>query len=129
MPQADNDTIALRVPGLFRHLWETKIRDFEFDPRLTAVGMSEDTAEELEVRRNRVVASETERLRELGIGTPRERYEAGETFQFSRSRIGGNLFGADYVREHPLVRDRSIRWLRVDADDVVTLGESPTLRR
>lgn len=43
--------------------------------------------------------------------------------------LGGNMFNDDYIREHPLVADRFVRWLQVDADDTVTLGESPLVAR
>ena len=43
--------------------------------------------------------------------------------------LGGNMFNDDYIREHPLVADRFVRWLQADADDTVTLGESPLVAR
>ena len=105
-----------------------KIREFEHGPRLcrSTTGFSE---EQYEATRQRRIAAACQQLKERGVGSPRERYEANEPFTFQRWTLGGNMFNGDYIREHPLVADRFVRWLQVDADDTVTLGESPLVAR
>ena len=83
----------------------------------------------IEATRQRRIAAACQQLKERGVGSPRERYEANEPFTFQRWTLGGNMFNGDYIREHPLVADRFVRWLQVDADDTVTLGESPLVAR
>ena len=55
-------------------------------------------------------------------------FAAGEPIAFQRWVLGpGETWTDAYIREHPLVSDRSIQWLSVDADDVVTVGEPPVV--
>jgi hypothetical protein len=45
---------------------------------------------------------------------------------FRRWVLGrGKDFSDDYITAHPLVCDRSIRWLVVDSSDKLTVGEEP----
>jgi hypothetical protein len=113
------------VPGLWEWLWQKKIREFEHDPRLCA-SITGQSAEELAATRLRWVAAALAQLKERGIPSPRERFAAGEPFVFARWMLGGNMWNDDFIREHPLVSDRSIRWLRVDAADKVTASEEGT---
>ena len=105
-----------------------KIREFEHGPRLcrSTTGFSE---EQYETTRQRWVAAACQQLKERGVGSPRERYEAKEPFTFKRWMLGGDMFNNDYIREHPLVADRFVRWLQVDAHDTVHLGESALVAR
>ena len=119
VPLADENVTTLVIPGLWEHLWSNKISEFEHDPRLcrSMTGFSE---EEYEVTRERWVAAACQQLKERGVGTPSECYEAREPFTFQRWILGGNMFGDGHIREHPLVADR---WLQVDAAHKVTVAE------
>lgn len=113
------DATALVMPGLHKWLWEKRIREFENDPRLVRSVMG-CTANELEATRRQWLQAKRQQCKRLGIDSPRERFEAGEPFTFGRWMLGGHTWHI----EHPLVADRSVRWLKVDCDDVVTVGEA-----
>jgi len=99
VPLADENVTTLVIPGLWEHLWSNKISEFEHDPRLcrSMTGFSE---EEYEATRERWVAAACQQLKERGVGTPRECYEAREPFTFPRWILGGNMFGDGHIREH-----------------------------
>lgn len=125
MPRAERGYPDLVVPGLWDALWQREIRDFERDPRLCPTLTGFNAAQTEKVRR-RCVAAETKALRQIGVGTPRECWEAKQPFVFPRWLLGGNTWGADYIRDHPLVRS-SVQWLAVDAGDRVSAAESPVV--
>lgn len=116
MPRAKEPfAVTLTVDGLWNKLWDSRIRDFEHDPRLTEIPEADRVATRL-----RWVASATKALKGRGFGTPRERRDAGEPVVFRRYLLKGNPL----VAEHAFVSDLSIKWLAIDHLDRITVAEN-----
>lgn len=115
MVRAKNQYAAtLVVAGLWKQRWDSRISDFEHDPRLVEV-----PEDQREATRLRWVEAATEDLKKRGFGTPRERRDAGDPVIFRRYLLPCNTL----VAEHASVADRSIKSLAVDHYDVVTASE------
>ena len=123
MPLAEDNISVLVVPGLWEWLRHKRIDEFENDPRLCPSITGASTAQ-TEATRQRWLAAKLAQLAGDGIPSPRERFAAGEPVVFARWLLGqGETWNDDWIAEHPLVADRSIRWLQVYAGDKVTVSE------
>ena len=128
VPLAEDHITTLVIPGLWEWLWRKRIDEFENDPRLCP-SITGATAAQTEATRRRWLAAKQQTQVEGNLPTdrialPHDCFDTGRPFTFPRWMLGrGKDWADDWIASHPLVADRSIRWLRVDAGDKVTASQ------